>query len=81
MKPDLKPLPHRSQLLRAVRHALPHIEVDDHPFDIGYWARWAGYEKPSGKEMSDGWKQANRDVADPETFGTVNDGKAKPRKP
>lgn len=60
----LKPIPEHHNLVDLVRVALPHIEVQDHPYDIGYWARRAGFEKPKEKQEAEGWKDADEEMSE-----------------
>lgn len=33
-----------------------------HPFDDGYWSRYDGRPRPSGKRQREGWDDCNREL-------------------
>lgn len=51
--------------LAELRKALPLVEIEDDPYDIGYWTRVAGLRLPSrpSAEMQDGYDKAERELA------------------
>lgn len=58
--------------LSHLRQLLPGIEIDDDPYSIGYWLRWAGQERSprwSG-EKQEGYDQADQEIA----WGCRNNG-------
>lgn len=58
--------------LAALRRLLPGIEIEDDPFCIGYWSRWAGQDRPTraGGRRS-GWDQADREIASERADGSI----------
>ena len=46
-----------------LRRLLPQFEIDNHPFDLGYWTRRAGKPRPRqyGPAM-DGWDTCDREL-------------------
>lgn len=50
--------------LIQLRRALPQYEIEDHPYDIGYWLRIAGEPRPeTGEKQQAGWDRADRELA------------------
>jgi len=63
-----------ASLLSAVRKALPDINVDDHPYDIGYWARVAKFSRsrcPRSVDGRRGWDIADKELADEASEGAA----------
>lgn len=42
------------------------ITRERHPFDDGYWARYDGKPRPSGRLQRDGWDTCNRELRNEE---------------
>lgn len=42
---------------------LTGCEVDDHPYDRGYWSRIVGDPRPDEYFAARGWDHANRELA------------------
>ena len=58
--------------LTQLRNLLPTIEIENDPFCIGYWARWAGLERPvRSPERQRGWDQADSEIAAERANGSV----------
>lgn len=43
------------------------ITIEDHPYDVGYWARFNGQPKPTGtskkaREQRKGWNTCDREL-------------------
>lgn len=49
--------------LAQLRRKLPQYEIEDHPYDVGYWLRVAGGPRPPAtSERREGWDAANREL-------------------
>lgn len=58
--------------LTQLRRVLPHIIIEDDPFLIGYWLRWAGQERPAkSSERQEGWDQADEEIAADRAGGSI----------
>jgi len=58
--------------LTQLRRILPSIEIEDDPFCIGYWSRWAGLDRPArSAERQTGWDRADREIADDRADGSI----------
>jgi hypothetical protein len=47
--------------LKQLRAALPGVEIEDDPYDLGYWSRIAGGRRPRDARKAEGWDQADRE--------------------
>jgi hypothetical protein len=49
--------------LTQLRRALPRFDIEDHPYDIGYWLRIAGQRRPDrGTKQQQGWDRADHEL-------------------
>jgi len=49
--------------VEQLRKRLPHYEIQNHPYDIGYWSRVAGLDRPQqGTKQQAGWDRADREL-------------------
>lgn len=42
------------------------IVRENNPYDDGYWARFAGKKRPTGRRQRQGWDDCNRELLDEE---------------
>lgn len=58
--------------LAQLRKLLPGVVVENHPYDIGYWLRWAGQDRPAqGEQRQEGWDDADTEIrAERTAFGS-----------
>lgn len=58
--------------LAELRSLLPGVEIEDDPYCVGYWSRWAGQECPAADgEQREGWEQADREIAAERVEGSI----------
>lgn len=48
--------------LTAVRKKLPQNDIENDPYDIGYWERHANLPRPDDSESRAGWDDANNEL-------------------
>lgn len=59
--------------LKTLRRILPGIEIEDEPYCIGYWLRWAGQDRSKSwnKWTKEGWKQADSEIRAERAAGSI----------
>ncbi len=59
--------------LSELRKLLPDVQVENHPYCIGYWMRWAGQECGLNwkDEMIEGWNNAHADIEGERASGSI----------
>lgn len=58
--------------LTQLRKILPGIEIEDDPYDLGYWLRWAGQNRPVGSARCvEGYDRADGEIAADRADGSI----------
>lgn len=50
------------QTLAGLRSALPQFDIENEPYDVGYWLRVASSPRPRSNAQRDGWDVADREL-------------------